>query len=257
MNTTFDIATTQDCMLVIQDTTQSYDEYLEEDSNNYIRPGRFKYSDTFTVNVIKYVSSEESEVDNMGGTIKEVIITPHLKDENYTHCDEATYSLQVDGHYIIDHLILPSVDCIKYLIIEEFPVLAEYQYIYATDGIQFYKFINNEAIVVPIEEILNINSEITTISRASQDTFSLCIMHHCYLSLYKQKFDQLMSKKCITKNDVNNLDVDLLWIALNTIKYNVEFGFLTQAQRTLENFTRCYTICGTSTNNNKNGCNCG
>ena len=188
MNTTFDLSITQDCVLLIQDTTQSYcencnKEYLEEDSNLYVTKGRFKYSDTYTINVIKYVSSND-DILNTGGTIEKVLITPHVDNAGLImYCDEAMYDLKKDGHYVIDHLIIPSLQCINNLIEKEYEIIPEYDYIYATDGINFYKYINNNYTVCSIDELISINSDSTTISKSSQDTFSICNLHKCYLNL--------------------------------------------------------------------------
>ena len=88
MNTFFDLAIIQDGVLQITDTTQQFpDTYLPEDNYNYVSVGRFKYSDTYTVNVINYVSTKKSE-------ILKVLINAH-KDEsgNCINLDEAYFKL--------------------------------------------------------------------------------------------------------------------------------------------------------------------
>ena len=117
MNLTFDLAIVQDCVLQIKDTTREYDDqaYLPENINNYPTPNRFKYSDTMTINVIQYKKYTKEYAN-----ILETIITPHLDEDGaIVYLDEAYYFLQQDGHYIIDHLVLPTKNFIdKYLKIQ-------------------------------------------------------------------------------------------------------------------------------------------
>jgi hypothetical protein len=110
MKLTFKLSIVQDCVLQIKDTTREYNslEYLDENENRYNHRGRFKYSDTFTVNVIKYKKYLANKPE-----IVETIITPHSTE---TSEDEAYHSLIKDGHYIIDHIILPSIDLADKLI---------------------------------------------------------------------------------------------------------------------------------------------
>jgi hypothetical protein len=62
-----------------------------------------------TINVIQYKKYTKEYPD-----ILETIITPHLdEDDEIIYLDEAYYSLQKDGHYIIDHLVLPTKKFIR------------------------------------------------------------------------------------------------------------------------------------------------
>lgn len=248
MNVYFDLSIIQDCVLRISDTTQEFREYLPEDSNEYITPGRFKYTDTYTVNVIKYVSTKSIDILN-------TIITSHLMDDGTPmFCDEACHTLSKDGHYLIDHLIIPSVQCI-----EKIPNLTQYERVYATDGINFYKYINGVLEECSVVEIIESNAENTTISKSSQDTFSLCIMNKKYLELSKKNLEMAMQTKCMSKSNLSDLNIDLIWMALNAIKYNIEFGMLQQAQALLEEVTHCTGVYNESNNLNKShthGCQC-
>jgi hypothetical protein len=80
------------------------EEYLPEESNEYARPGKFKYSDCYTVNIISYKKSTEDS------KLLTTIITPHIVDGEIIYLDEAYYKTEKDGHYVIDHVIIPSVD---------------------------------------------------------------------------------------------------------------------------------------------------
>lgn len=244
MNLTFELSLLNNCVLRIEDTTHRTREYLPEDSFIYAREKRFKYSDTYTVNIIKYKSVEDEEV-------LDVIFSQHSAD-----LDEAYYRLKKDGHYIIDHLIVPSVECCQRLIQEE--VLNEYDLRYATDGIKFYKCdLEGNLNECPFEEIyyLNPNAD-STISKVSQDTFSICYLNNCYLNLCNQEFNKLIKNRCQTQQN-KNFEIDLIWMAINAIKYNVEFGedYLDLAQAILEDITRCSTVCSPIISK-PHGCNC-
>jgi hypothetical protein len=135
-----------------------------------------------------------------------------------------------------------------------------YDFVYATDGINFFKLIENSFEKCSVLELTDINTDLkTTISKASQETFSLCLLNNKYLELCKQQFDKLISSRCKTKTDLSS-DLDLIWVSLNAIKYNVELGMLTQAQSLLEDVYSCTGISqliNNLTKSNNYGCGCG
>lgn len=243
MKLTFKLSIVQGCVLQIKDTTREYNslEYLDENENRYNHRGRFKYSDTFTVNVIKYKKylADKSE-------IVETIITPHPTE---TSEDEAYHSLTKDGHYIIDHIILPSIDLagnlitLKQLNSLETIGIEDYKHFYATDGTNFYKYINNTPELCSIEEIIEMDSEETNVSKISQETFSICFLHKCYLDRCKSEFERVIRNRCADVNYNSDKITDLIWLSINAIKYNIEFGRLSQAQSILEDLLRCGQFC--------------
>lgn len=247
MNVTFNLSIIHDNVLQIQDTTQEYDEYLKEDNNNYFRLGRFKYSDTYTINVINYNGSKQYEQ-------LEVIVTPHKDSNDVCFLDEAYYVLPKDGHYIIDHIILPSTHTIEYLI-ENSTIIDNYTGVYSTDGEKFYELVkvqsddqtHYEFVECELMKILEINPTNTTISKSKQDTFSICYLNKQYLELNNKAFQNY--KKC---QEIKNLDIDLTWMVINAIKYNIECGFLRQAQTLLEEVMHCKT----NNSQKNNGCKC-
>lgn len=248
MNVYFNLNLISNCTLQISDSTQEYGEYLPEESNLYITVGRFKYVDTYTVNIIKSVEVKKTDIVS-------TIITPHVDDEGTPlFCDETCYYLSKDGHYIIDHMIVPSIECVQNNV-----DINLYDFVYATDGINFFKLVEGNFEECSVEELIEVNSELrTTVSKASQDTFSLCLLNNRYLELCKQHIDQLMIDRCKTKP---SLDLDLIWLSLNAIKYYVELGMLSQAQSLLEDVYSCTGVSQLINNNLNNstnhGCNCG
>lgn len=248
MNITFDLGIVQDCVLQIKDTTQEYNEYLEEDNNNYVRLGRFKYSDTATLNIIKYKEFASEEP-----VILDSIITSHKNGDEIAYLDEAYYHLVKDGHYVIDHIVLPTIVWLQDNLSN--PIISDYTNIYVTDGTHIYKYLNEKIEPCTVDELALIeNVENTTVSKASQETFSICLIHKCYLNLCKDYFNKLMQKRCYKKDESNNFELDLIRLSIEAIKYNIEFGNLSQAQFILEDITTCTNLCKQSQTNH--GCKC-
>lgn len=249
MNLTFNLSIINNCTLLINGTTQQYSEYLPETSSDYVQLGRFKYSDTYTINVVNYKSSTDT-------TLLNTSINSHKYEDTVAYIDETEFPLTKDGHYVIDHLVIPGIEW--YNEHKESQILQEYTAAYFTDGNIIYKVQDNQLVQCPIEEIIEINTDGTTISKASQETFSICLLHKCYLTMCNNQFNSLKSIKCINKQDYKNFDLDLVWMALNAIKYNVEFGYLQQAQSILEDVTNCANVCKqTIKSNTSYGCQCG
>lgn len=257
MNLMFDLSIVQNCVLQIKDTTREENplEYLSEQSTAYVTPSQFKYSDTYTINVIKYkqYTSDNEE-------IIETIITSHLdEDGNIIYLDEAYHTLQKDGHYIIDHIVLPSIKTAELLIeLEQDNAtgvhgINNYENFYATDGKDFYKYVNLKPEKCSIEEIMH-NTQ-SNISKTSQETFSICFLHKCYLEHCKKEFNAMIKDRCAHVNYETNYISDLIWISINAIKYNIEFGRLSQAQLILEDLLRCASFCK-PIKYNHNDCDC-
>lgn len=254
MNLTFDLSIVQDCVLQIKDTTrESADsEYLSENSNTYVKSGQFKYSETYTINVIKYkkYNSEDAE-------IIDTIITSHVDEaNNIIYLDEAYHHLQKDGHYIIDHLVIPNIKLAEKLIdLEKNNTIGtmginDYDNFYITDGTNFYKFINGVPELCDIIEIINVNPVNSNISKTSQETFSICFLHKCYLEHCKNEIKGIIN---VCLPNTIYYTSNLIWICINAIKYNIEFGNLEHAQSILENLLNCSGFCQ-SINSQKHGC---
>lgn len=241
MNVTFETCLLDGCTLRIKDTTQEYGEYLDETSNRYIRKKQFKYSDTYTINVIRYKDK-----------ILKIIITPHTSE-----LDEAYYKLEKDGRYFIDHIIIPSLDWYKNQLTNENNILSEYSLIYLTDGVEFYKCIDGNLFNCDSLELASVNPNAdTTISKSTQETFSICFLNNCYLNLCNNQISSLIKDRC-NNNKIDLFDIELINLALHAIKYNVELGYTENAQAILDDLFTCNNICQQSIKPRNHGCNCG
>lgn len=82
------------------------------------------------------------------------------------------------------------------------------------------------------------------ISIASQDFMSICFLQKCYVNLCQQIFKDKNFVRCSNKVDHSlSYTRDLVWMALNVIKYMVEMNQLFEAQRILEIIYSCNGIC--------------
>lgn len=248
MNVNFKICNTEQNSIQIIDLTQQSGEYLPEDSNEYIRLGKFKYSDCFTVNMVTYKCSEKQE-------LLKTIITPHILNGDEVYLDEVYYKTDKDGHYIIDHIIIPSVEWFNKYKQNPDNNLKEYTSIYLTDGGKFYKIVSNELKEVTDKEILEVNAEGTTLSKAYKDFFSIFYLYKCYINHCKDIFDATFNK-CFNSS-INTFNRDFIWMSINIITYYVENGLLEKAQSILEQLYSCGSLCNNTINNQSYGCGCG
>ena len=89
------------CSLIITDVTQDSDQYVAEsvmDSKAWNEKNKFKYSETYTLNIIYRHTTDKDEIVSS-------VITDHC-----SYLDEEHIQLKEDGYYTIDHIILPSIE---------------------------------------------------------------------------------------------------------------------------------------------------
>lgn len=254
MNPVFKICSLPNCILNITDQTQEDGQYIPEDImddvslEGYYQGNKFKYSQTYTINIIEHNATT-------GSTIETVLYTEHC-----SYLDEAYYTLTKDGYYTIYHLILPSINWLEEELQKEDSILNSGIAIYVTDGAKIYHYYNGQITEQEPAVIKDINTQETTISRIEGDSFSICFLYECYINLCKQIFNS-MNIRCLNQND-NLSDLifkrDFLWMTINVIKYYTDFGNLLEAQRILESVNYCNGMCTEQTiqNNNNYGCGC-
>lgn len=232
------------CLIRILD--MSYDEYIPENQSDldiYYQRNKYRYSDTATINIIYQFTTEHEE-----GKIIDTLITSHC-----VHLDEAYYSIPKDGYYTIQHIILPTTDWLNFVIENGMvPSLS----IFVTDGEKFYQYVNNVLVDVDPRVIAEIGLENTTISRTESKIFSLCNLQQCYINTCKQIFKKY-NIRCLP-NDYKSIvfNRDFIWMTLNVIKYNIDFGDYFEAQRILENINYCGGFCEQLSSTVQSGCGC-
>lgn len=240
--------------LQITDHTQDIDNYVSEDLEDQellqieYSKGNYKYSDTITINIIRYMSNE-----NDSGEISKIIYTKH---ESYL--DECYFNVPKDGYYQITHMVLPTVEWFQNNIESISPSEDQILDYYFTDGENIFMYSNGQLIQVDTA-IFDpfFNTEYTNISRAYKNVFVIDRLFECYISKCKQVFNQVTGKCSVSK--INMFDIDLVWMTYNIIKYYVDMNQFYEAQRLLTRVTSCNVICqdnNLQTSSKSSGCGC-
>lgn len=250
MNPIFSISSVNDRKLKIFGRTYEDGQYLPEnmDENSlegYYMQNIFRYSDTYTLNIIQYHSIEEDKIVG-------VVCNKH----DTVFCDLCEYNINKDGHYTIYHIILPTIQWFEVELEKEQNILNEAQ-CYVTDGCSIYYYNGEELILQELEAFVEINTNGTTISLASKEIFNIAYLYECYISKCKQSQKESCSNKCQDDLDDNLIYIrDLIWITLSVIRYLTELNKYDEAQKILKLIHKCNYICNIQIKNNKSNCNC-
>ena len=238
MELNINITTSDKCKIVVQDVST----YLAEDFSGIVK-GKFKYSDTISIDVLQH---------------NQTLKTIYTKHDTLKSID---IPIGFDGQFSLVHLVIPNIEWFnKELEKTEGSALGLYNIVYFSDGIDIYKYINGETSQVTIDDILEINTVNTTISRISRDFVSICFLRKCYINLCQQIFNDRGISKCWNKNKVNSELIykrDLVWMAINVVKYLTQCEQLAEAERVIETIQGCNGLCvSTNLTNSTNGCGC-
>ena len=238
MELNINITTSNKCKIVVQDVST----YLAEDFSGIVK-GKFKYSDTISIDVLQH---------------NQTLKTIYTKHDTLKSID---IPIGFDGQFSLVHLVIPNIEWFnKELEKTEGSALGLYDIVYFSDGIDIYKYINGKTSQVTIDDILEINTVNTTISRISRDFVSICFLRKCYINLCQQIFNDRGISKCWNKNKVNSELIykrDLVWMAINVVKYLTQCEQLAEADRVIKTIQGCNGLCvSTNLTNNTNGCGC-
>ena len=238
MELNINITTSNKCRIVVQDVST----YLAEDFSGIVK-GKFKYSDTISIDVLQH---------------NQTLKTIYTKHDTLKSID---IPIGFDGWFSLVHLVIPNIEWFnKELEKTEGSALGLYNIVYFSDGIDIYKYINGETSQVTIDDILEINTVNTTISRISRDFVSICFLRKCYINLCQQIFNDRGISKCWNKNKVNSELIykrDLVWMAINVVKYLTQCEQLAEADRVIKTIQGCNGLCvSTNLTNSTNGCGC-
>lgn len=243
MDLNININTDKNCKVVIYDNS----EYLPE-SSSITAKGKFRKSDTVILVVLQHHTNNETVIKN---TLLSENNVPYVQ-----------VPIEFDGWFTINFVVLPSVEWFntedKKQHGSAFPL---YQSIYFADTDKVYKVVNGKIEEADINEVLEINSDTTTISKVSKDYVSICFLWNCYINLCKQIFNNRGLTSCNSTTSVDSELVykrDLVWMAINVIKYFTDLNQLAEVERVIERITSCNGVCSqtTTTNISSNGCGC-
>ena len=158
-----------------------------------------------------------------------VYILQHiLSDERYsndiiikdTKDQEVKFETDSDGFYVLITIPVP---------------IDETNYYYYKNG-RFY----NGTKEISITDILKTNPHLSNIVPKYDYCFLTARLKKCYIDACYKIFSS--SDRC-SKDKTDTYERDLIWSALKTIEYLIEFDQYKEAQRLLEELTSCNGIC--------------
>lgn len=233
------IQTGESCEFKVIDNSTYLDEGSEE-----IIANQFKFKDTVKIYTIYKNTLEESTI------IK--TLTEYLESNK-----EYSIPIDFDGWFTFVYMVIPTKE---YVETNKETIQSYYDNIYCSDGIDLYKYSEEQFTKITLEELIEINPERTTISKCVENLFSLCYLKNCYINLCKQLFDKRGFSKCYTFNEDYQLiyNRDLIWMTINVISYLIELGDFNEAQRIIELFNECNNICKSINQSGftRRNCNC-
>ena len=242
MELSINISTNSNCKCEI--TVEDTSTYLQEDSTSF-QKGSFKESDTMPM-VLLYLNTIENP------SIKSVTFNKEVP-------------VKFDGWFTVYYVVLPTRQWFQNALraSSQVDILGVYDSVYYTDGANVYKYnprTQNTSEVTDLAEIIEINPVNTTISITSKDYVSICFLTKCYINLCQQIFESKGLTQCWNKNNIDSELIykrDLVWMAINVIKYMVECNQLYEAERIIELLHSCNGVCSDKkVRNNVKGCGC-
>lgn len=243
MELSIEVITSDSCKVIVKDLSQ----YLPEDSSGIVK-GKFKFSDTVSIDILQHNKSQESVYRNPVYSL-------------HTSNDPIQIPVTFDGWFTVVHVILPSKEWVNNeLSKEEGSAIGLYDIVYYSDGNSVYKYIGGSTQETTIEEILEINPVNTTISKTQKDYVSICFLRKCYINLCQQIFNSRGFSQCWDRNKIDSDLIyrrDLVWMAINVIKYLTECEQLAEVERIIETINGCNGLCVSSDVTSKtSGCGC-
>lgn len=243
MELNINVTTSDSCKIMVSDIST----YLAEDFSGTVK-GKFKYSDTVSIDVLQHNKTTET-------VYRDPVYTKH------DTLQPINIPIEFDGWFDVIHLVLPSIEWFNREIDKsEGSALGLYDLVYFSDGIDIYKYLDGNVSQVTINEVLEVNPINTTISKTNRDYVSICFLRKCYINLCQQIFEDRGFSHCWNKNKVDSELIykrDLVWMAINVIKYLTECEQLAEVERIIETIQGCNGLCVSSNLTSKtNGCGC-
>ena len=244
-----DIHTGLNGKITLEDYSQEYDQYFPE--NQIVQEyGRYKYSESKTLNVIIKVNSGKlTLVDVLLHNHDQVVENPINPEEILYDLETTNFKVKQDGYYNVNHIVLPTKLWYNNTYLRQSSdYRAGFDTVYIIDDDnKLYKLVNNEFQECTIKEIVERNHEGTTIEKCIIDVFYTGFLQMCYIN-YCRKLFQKLTKGCnyaCAPEDTKDLTYirDFLWMVLNVIDYQISFKQYMEAQRVLEMTNYCGGFC--------------
>lgn len=243
MKLNINVTTSDSCKIIVSDIST----YLAEDFSGTVK-GKFKYSDTVSIDVLQHNKTTET-------VYRDPIYTKH------DTLQPINIPVKFDGWFDVIHLVLPSIEWFNREIDKsEGSALGLYDLVYFSDGIDIYKYLDGNVSQVTINEVLEVNPINTTISKTNREYVSICFLRKCYINLCQQIFEDRGFSRCWNKNKVDSELIykrDLVWMSINVIEYLTQCKQLAEVERIIETIQGCNGLCVSSSIISKtNGCGC-
>lgn len=235
MELKIDVCTEASCKVVVKDITEiGNNGYLPEEADVVVK-GRFKYSDTISIDLLQHNRHDKYK-------LQDPIFSLHD-----TEIENVTLPVTFDGWFTVLHIVLPTKEWFDRESAKETgSALSLYTTIYYCDNEKIYKYINGTLSEVTIAEIVERNPEGTTISKVCENYVSICFLKKCYVSLCQQILNERCFSECPEDMNTDSELVfkrDYVWMAINVVKYLVQFEQLAEAERVLELIGGCNGLC--------------
>lgn len=239
------------CGIQVKGLERDSDQYLDE---SQVSKRNYTFEHTVTLNVVTGLDSKENE------TFEQYSVVPHIDID----IDELT--IDTDGLKRVDHYIVPTNEWLNYVIERGIESLDSYSVVYYFNlpDEQFYKYHLGEITKVEIDEITQVNTEDTTLIKGSLNIFQTCHLEECFYRICKYLLENMpCNDPCFSdkmkgfKEEILNRDI--VWMALNVIKYCIEQQKFFKAQYIIEQMETCWGICRDLDNvssSNYSGCGC-
>ena len=247
MDSIFKITKNGTCGILVDGLELNNSEYILP-KGVWISTRNYTYLHSNTLNVLYSMKFDGTE------TMEAYKVVDHVTNP----IDRSEFTFRVDGLYEISHLIIPNRDWLNYVLEKNASALTAYSLVYFIENGLFYKYTAGVITEVTLTEIMSVNPNTTTIIRCDKSTFCTCYISECFNKLCASIFESI-SLRCSNKTAEKDLirDRDILWMAINVIKYQLETNQLYEAQRILEDVNKCNYFCDSITlNSNSYGCGC-
>lgn len=239
MDLSITVKTNSKCQVAVTDTT-SYTTSTGISKNN------FTYANTAAVDVLQWNKLQSTEYSSPTYTLHSDI------DQD----DAILLTASQDGWFTVTHIVLPTSTWFESATEAE---LGLYSIVYYTDGEYIYKYVDGTTSITTIDEVIEVNTEDTTLSIVTKDYVSICYLKQCYINYCLSIFNNSAFTECWNDNDSDEdaYKRDIVWMAINVIKYLVKCGQLYEAERIIETINGCRGICPSSNSTSKtSGCGC-
>lgn len=185
------------------------------------------------------------------------------------HTEQSEYKINVpkDGWITLYHIILPTKEHIDKIRPSSAGTITGSTYCFYIYNNKIYdrnhKDKEGNDSEIKVKTLLSINPMITNIYIASQDYISICNLQKCLVNLCLDIFKELgITGKCFSKK-ASDSDLiykrDLVWMAINVIKYMTKYNMKAEAARIINQLEGCNGICTRTRERSKSdisGCGC-